>query len=156
MPLPDYAIHGIHTGQYTADAVQRWGGEFYTADYYAALADELATLAVGTPAAQGFFSVYYAEGMLTYVREDCQPADTAAAFYLHLVPVDASVMPAGQREYGFDNRDFEFGASGGVQYAGHCLVRVPLPDYAIAGIRTGQYTPGAGRLWAVEFAVGAP
>ena len=155
VPLPDYELHGIRTGQYTADAVHQWGGEFYTAAYYAALADELATLAGRRPAAQNFYSVYYNDGTLTYIREDCTPADTAAAFYLHLVPADAAVLPAGQREHGFDNRDFEFGAAGGVQSAGRCLVSVELPDYAVAGIRTGQYTPDAERLWAAEFAVGA-
>ena len=154
VPLPGYEIHGIHTGQYAADVGRVWRGEFYTESYYAALASELAARAAANPAAQDFYSVYHDAGALTYVREDCVPADTAAAFYLHLIPSDAAVLPAEQREHGFDNRDFEFEPAGGVQYDGRCLVSIPLPDYAIGSIRTGQYAPDAGRLWSVEFAVG--
>ena len=154
--LPDYAIAGIRTGQYRPETGSLWSGDFYTETYRAARADELAAQAGGEPVMPGFYNVYYDDGTLTYVREDCVAGDTAAAFYLHLVPSDAAVLPAGQREHGFDNRDFEFGAAGGVRYAGRCLVSVELPDYAIDRIRTGQYTPGAGRLWAAEFAVGAP
>ena len=152
--LPDYEIHGIRTGQFVPGEGQVWHGEFYTAAYQAARAAELAARAVGAPAAQDFFSVWHSDGALTYVREDCAAGDTAAAFFLHLTPIAVNDLPEGRREHGFDNRDFEFAAAGGVQSAGRCLVSVLLPDYAIAGIRTGQYTPDAGRLWAVEFAVG--
>ena len=134
------------------DAGRLWGGEFYTPAYYAAQASELAAQAVGEPAARNFFSVYHSNGALTYIREDCAPADTAAPFYLHIIPSDANNLPAAQRQHGFDNRDFEFGPAGGVQYDGRCLVSIPLPDYAIDRIRTGQYRPETGRLWEAEFA----
>ena len=151
--LPDYELHGIRTGQYVPGEGRLWGGEFYTAAYQSARAAQLAAQTVGAPAAPGFFSVWHSDGVLTYIREDCAAGDTAAAFYLHLTPVAVADLPEGRREHGFDNRDFEFGAAGGVEYAGRCLVSVPLPDYAIASIRTGQYTPGDGRLWAAEFEV---
>ena len=128
--------------------------EFYTEAYYAALESELAARAAQDPAAQDFYRVYHDADALTYIRKDCAPGDTAAAFYLHLFPTAVSVLPAGQREHGFGNHDFEFDAAGGVQYDGSCIVKVPLPDYAIDRIRTGQYTPDAGRLWSVEFGVG--
>ena len=153
-PLPGYAIAGIHTGQYLPEMGSLWSGEFYTETYQADRAAELAAQAVGEPVTQGFYSVYYDEGTLTYVREECAAADTAAPFYLHLVPADANDLPAAQREYGYDNRDFEFDAAGGVQYEGRCLVSVPLPDHAITEVRTGQYTLESGRLWTAEFAVG--
>ena len=153
--LPDYEIAGIRTGQYLPGAGRLWSGEFYTAAYLAARASELAAQAVGEPAAQDFFSVYHGAGALTYIRENCAPADTDATFYLHLYPADAAELPAGQREYGFDNRDFEFAPAGGVQYEGRCLARISLPDYAIDRIHTGQYSPATGRLWAAEFDVDA-
>ena len=154
VPLPDYEIYGIRTGQY-ADGIGRvWGGEFYTAAYYADLESELTELAVREPAARDFYNVYHDADVLTYVREGCESADTGPVFYLHLFPADVSALPAGQRQHGFGNHDFEFRRAGGVQYDGRCLVKVPLPDYAIDRIRTGQYMPGAGRLWSVEFAVG--
>ena len=151
--LPGYEIHGIRTGQYVPGEGPVWRGEFYTETYRAARAAELAAEAVGMAAAQDFFSVWQGDGALTYIREDCAAGDTAAAFFLHLTPVAVADLPASRREHGFDNRDFEFGAAGGVQSAGRCLVSVPLPDYAIDRIHTGQYTPDAGRLWAVEFEV---
>ena len=150
--LPDYEIHGIRTGQFTPGTGRLWGGEFYTPAYYAAQASELAAQAVGPPAARNFFSVYHNDGALTYIREDCAPSDTAAPFYLHIIPSDANNLPAPQREHGFDNRDFEFAQAGGVQYAGRCLVSISLTDYAIDRIRTGQYRPDTGRLWTAEFA----
>ena len=154
--LPDYEIRGIRTGQFVPGDGRLWGGEYYTAAYRSARAAELAAGAVGAPAAQDFFSVWHGANTLTYIREDCAVGDTAAAFFLHITPVDVADLPESRREHGFDNRDFEFGAVGGVQSDGRCLVSVELPDYAISSIRTGQYTPDAGRLWAVEFAVGAP
>ena len=153
VPLPDYEIHGIRTGQFTPGAGRLWGGEFYTPAYYAAQASKLAAQAVGEPAARNFFSVYHNDGALTYIREDCAPSDTGAPFYLHIIPSDANNLPAPQREHGFGNLDFEFTPAGGVQYQGRCLVSIPLPDYTIDRIHTGQYRPGAGRLWETEFAV---
>ncbi len=152
VPLPDYEIHGFRTGQYIRGAGRLWSGEFYTDAYNAARASELAAQAVGEPAARNFFSVYHSSGALTYIREDCAPSDTAAPFYLHIIPSDANNLPAPQREHGFDNRDFEFGPAGGVQYQDRCLVSISLPDYAIDRIRTGQYRPETGRLWTAEFA----
>ena len=144
IPLPDYEIHGIRTGQHIPGAGRLWSSEFYTDAYFIPPASE--------PAAQGYYSIYYGESALTYIREGCAPADTEAIFYLHIIPSDASILPAAQREHGFDNRDFEFAPAGGVQYDGRCLVRALLPDYAIDRIRTGQYRPETGRLWETEFA----
>ena len=153
VPLPDYEIHGFRTGQYIRGAGRLWSGEFYTDAYNAAQASKLAAQAVGPPAARNFFSVYHNDGALTYIRENCTPADAAAPFYLHIIPSDVNNLPAPQREHGFGNRDFEFGPAGGVQYQGRCLVSISLPDYAIDRIHTGQYRPETGRLWEVEFAV---
>ena len=154
--LPDYEIHGIRTGQYVPGAGPLWSGEFYTEAGIAARASELAAAASGgPPAAQDFFSVYHSAGALTYIRKECAPADTEAMFFLHLYPVAVNDLPAERRQYGFDNQDFDFVRAEGVQYAGRCLVSIPLPDYAIDRIHTGQYRPEAGRRWAAEFAVAA-
>ena len=153
VPLPDYAIAHIRTGQHTPDAGALWSSEFYTAGYRASQMSRLAAAATGVPAAPGFFRVYHAAGALTYDRYGCDAADTVPPFFLHIIPADPGSLPAAQREYGFDNLDFEFGAAGGVEYDGRCRVSVPLPDYAIERIRTGQYTPDAGRLWAADFEV---
>ena len=153
VPLPNYEIQGIRTGQYLAGGKRLWGGEFDMAAYRAVWGPELAARTDGEPAAAGFFSVYYNGGELTYVRAGCNAADLAAVFYLHLVPVRVNDLPAEVRGNGFENRDFEFGSAGGVRYDEHCLVSVALPEYAIDRIYTGQYMPDAGRLWETEFTV---
>ena len=99
------------------------------------------------------FQVYLRDNTsLRYVRADCAPADTAARFFLHLTPRDLSALPLHRRAAGFDNRDFSFAEVGGRRWQGQCLAEIPLPGYPIAALRTGQYVPYAGELWAGEFA----
>ena len=40
-------------------------------------------------------------------------------------------------------------------FGGRCTVERRLPDYPIARISTGQYTPGEGQIWKTEFSVRA-
>lgn len=102
------------------------------------------------PAARSTFDVYLLGNDLVYVREQCAPEDTDAWFFLHLTPVDADDLPGGRREHGFDNLDFRFGTRG-ARFDGGCVASVPLPGYAVAGVRTGQYGAG-GEIWGVGFA----
>ena len=104
----------------------------------------------GAPVARSTFDVYLLDDDLVYVREQCAPEDTDAWFFLHLTPVDAGDLPGERRKYGFDNLDFRFGTRG-ARFDGRCVASVRLPDYAIAGVRTGQYAAG-GQIWHVEFA----
>ena len=99
---------------------------------------------------------------LLYVRREC-PATMDLRrwprFFLHVRPVDANDLPADRRRRGFENRDFDdlhFWRGDGKCYA----VR-PLPDYGIAGIRTGQFTMRRTRegfrpepVWAGSFSPG--
>ena len=99
----------------------------------------------------GKFQVYLRDNKrLRYVRADCAPADTAARFFLHLTPRDVADLPPHRREPGFDNRDFSFAEAGGRLWQGQCLAEIRLPPYPIAYLRTGQYAPDAGELWAGE------
>ena len=107
----------------------------------------------GNPAARSDFDVYIGDGALYYVKDDCAPADTAARVVLHLYPVDKGDLPAYRREYGFDNRSFNFDWRGGY-FDGKCITQEPLPDYPVARIRTGQWIPGEGDIWQAEFPVG--
>ena len=86
-----------------------------------------------------------------YVRERCEPADTEARFFLHVVPDRAEDLPEEGREVGFGNLDFDFFTRGAL-FDGKCAARVPLPDYPIAEIRTGQMGEG-GELWRAEFSL---
>ena len=104
----------------------------------------------------GVFQVYRQgdSNYLRYGRADCAAADVAARFFLHLTPRNWADLPAYRREQGFDNRDFAFAAVGGRFWQGECRVEIPLPDYPIAYLRTGQYAAGAGEVWAGGFAFG--
>ena len=62
---------------------------------------------------------------------------TETSFFLHLVPADVNDLPDHRKWYGFDNLDFRFGDYR-LPLAPPVAVR-ELPDYAIAGIRTGQF-----------------
>ena len=102
----------------------------------------------GAPSAYSDFNLYLDGDNLTYAREPCTRADTAAKFFLHIIPVDAADLPRRRRQHGFENRDFRFDWHG-VMFNGKCLATVALPGYAIAGIRTGQFRRGPGEIWSV-------
>ena len=144
VPLPDYPIAAIRTGQgrwWETDLRPQANPDRLRAAYR-----DLAGL---EPAAWGVFDLYWQGNRLFYLKETCAAGDTAAGFFLHIIPADSGDLPAERRAAGFANRDFAFDQRGG-PFDGKCLAMVALPDYPIAAIRTGQYVPGQGQLWAVE------
>ncbi len=102
------------------------------------------------PAVQAQFHIYRQDNALTYYKENCTAYDTRAKFFLHIIPANAAALPATRPELGFANRDFWFGEHGAL-YGRNCWAVVPLPDYPIAAIKTGQFIAGKGELWRVEF-----
>ena len=134
-PLPTYSIAEIHTGQFVArdgGIDNLWRGAIRTE----ALVERL--MGGRAPAIAADFEVWLAEGQLVYRREDCAAEDVAARFFLHIVPLEVEDLPAEQREYGFDNLDFDFERYG-ARNGATCLAVVSLPTYDIAEIRTGQF-----------------
>ena len=131
-----------------------WGrlrpdAETYRAAYRSLIAagDKGRIARAGSPSA---FDVHLGDGALFYVREHCHPADAEARFFLHLFPVDLRDLPALRRKHGFDNRNFFFAWRGG-HFDGKCMTQAPLPEYPIARIQTGQFRPGEGQIWKLEF-----
>ena len=90
------------------------------------------------PAISSTFDVYLVENRVVYIREQCRPADLEAWFFLHLYPVEVNDLPGPRQQHGFDNLDFPFDRQGN-RFGDFCWAVVPLPDYAIATIGTGQY-----------------
>lgn len=103
----------------------------------------------GEPLARTVFDIHVIDGALTYLKQPCERADTEEPFFLHVVPERASDLPAERRSQGFDNLDFEFFLRG-AHFDGNCIARVPLPDYPIASIRTGQFVSGEGEAWSAN------
>ena len=103
------------------------------------------------PLARSAFDVWLIDRTLVYRRDACPPLPPApwtaavfgrdtARFFLHVVPASPDDLAADRREHGFENRDFDFWRRGGM-VDGSCVAITPLPDYAIASVRTGQFAP---------------
>ena len=103
----------------------------------------------GPPVIRSDWDVYLVGNSLIYAKDHCSPEDAEPHFFLHLYAVDVDDLPNQRKQYGFDNLDFDFAHT--AIFDGKCLAaEVPLPDYAISEIRTGQYVPvdgGYNRLW---------
>lgn len=112
-----------------------------------------AKAASGDPVVASVFDVHLNDGELTYLKEDCRPADAQAWFFLHVFAVDESDLPYARRRHGFDNLDFAFDIHG-ARFDGKCLTTAVLPNYPVARIRTGQFVRGEGKLWEEEFRPG--
>ena len=153
--LPGYRLARIVAGQHTPGVGALWEVDFPainggTAGHWRRWHKRLTN---GAPAASSDFDVYLGEGELLYAKAPCAAADVEATFFLHLIPQNLADLPEWRRGHDFDNLDFKFGPNGAV-FDGRCLAAVPLPEYAISRIRTGQYVPDSGAVWEVEFAVG--
>ena len=111
------------------------------------LGDHLARLLGDSPPAiRSDWDVYLVENSLVYNKEQCIPEDAGRTFFLHLDPVDMNDFPSQRTQHGFDNLDFAFGDQRIPVKEGTCTAVRALPDYAIAAIRTGQFT-GEDRIW---------
>ena len=96
-----------------------------------------APLLHGEPAARAEFDLYIQDSALVYYKQPCGVDDTRDGFFLHVIPSDISDIAEERRRHGFDNLDFEFEEYGAL-FGHRCLARVPLPEYGIAAIDTGQ------------------
>ena len=135
-----------------------------TADQFAEAL--LRDVSEGILVATSHFNVYFAgevgggSSRLMYVKHGCEPADTRPMFFLHVTPENPDNLPVGRTgsfwrpvlPY-FHNLDFRF-ATRGVRHRGVCIVTHALPSYAIAEIRTGQWSRGPrGEIWSTRFTV---
>ena len=94
------------------------------------------------------FDVYLNGRTLIYVNDACSQADADRRFILHVVPVDKAVI----RGNAHHNMDFSFAEGDDWQLRKGCAVSRELPDFAIASIRTGQYSASGSRhVWIGEY-----
>ena len=154
IPLPDYPIAALRTGQYIPDQGDLWSTELIVPANPDKLRADYAALSAAEPVTRDYFDLYVPDNRLIYLRENCAAADTAADFFLHIIPEDAADLPADRRPAGFAHAGFAFARQGG-RFDGKCLATVALPDYPIAALRTGQHIPGQGDSWSVEL-IAAP
>ncbi len=131
---------------------------FPAAETVAVLEDGVILKAAGEsarPVVQSDFDVYFSRtpDRLVYARQRCSSGDTAAKFFLDIIPVDRADLPPHRRQYGFDNLDFSF-TDYEFRAVGMCVAARGLPGYDIAEIRTGQYITaddGYDHIWEGAF-----
>ena len=125
-----------------------------TADLVASYRSAYPSVVSNEPLAREDFDVYLDDSTLYYLKEPCQREDTQTTFLLHVFPKDLDDLLDYRREYGFDNRDFLF-IERGVMFDGKCMASADLPQYDIAGFRTGSHDDD-GREWTVARVVQGP
>ena len=153
VPAPRYSIAKIRTRQYAIGTGNLlWEGEF-RAD--AAYQDLYARIKSEEPAARSFFDVYVSGGAAVYVKEPCALSDLESDFFLHVFPNQTSDLPEDRRESGFDNLGFASFLKKGAIFDEKCVASVPLPEYAVAGLRTGQRTEDGTTSWSASFSLNA-
>ena len=143
--LPSYEIASVRTGQLTLEGNELWNGTYSFAA--AEIVEDLRRLQNQSrqPEITSLFDVFVDGDSLIYVKSRCYQQDIDTRFFLHVHPADAMDLPPDRIESGFDNLDFSLWQSGG-RVGDECVARVELPEYEIASIRTGQYTPD-GSIW---------
>ena len=104
---------------------------------------------VGTlaPVGQGVFDVYQLGTYLAYTKVPCQPADTAATFFLHVKRAQEQDLETAP----FDSTHFRF-RDRGTAFDGRCVATVPLGDWHNANVLTGQLAGDDTPAWSVGFA----
>ena len=154
VPLPDYPIRSVRTGQWTPNGGELWDAAFpFDLGAYRAVYE---SAALREPDVRAVFDLYLDEDAreLTYLKEPCAPSDATARFFLHVAPERASDLPRERRELGFEALDFDFHLRGAA-FDGKCAAKVPLPDYPMSSIRTGQWIRGQGEVWNATVPFGA-
>ena len=101
------------------------------------------------PTARAKFNLYLSNNQIAYHKQPCTESDTKERFFLHLYPADPANLPANRRQHGFDNIGFNFQQRGAIQ-DGKCLATVPLPNYDLTRIRTGQWIRNHGEIWQTQ------
>ena len=142
--------------------VDRFQGSRFESDYRSALANPPVSRS-------GRFRVYWDGNAVTYVADDCTPADVEAAhfdvdhirhrgrFFLHVV--GDNMTDASSRGRYFHNEDFQFRHRGVVfneQGRRVCMARVPLDGYLVDAIRTGQLDDDLAPAWSVQVSATDP
>ena len=143
--VPGYEIASIKAGQTMGVGYELWSSVYsFTAHE---IVDDVRELRRQgrEPDISSVFDVFVDGGNLIYHNPSCSSEEIDARIFLHVHPMDIKDLPQARRESGFDNLDFALWQNGG-RVDDECVARVGLPEYQIASIRTGQFTP-EGRIW---------
>ena len=153
VPLPDYPIAYVSTGQFKGDRLWEERIPIHNDGMFDDRAWIDSVASSSEPVAQSVYNLYLIDHAVVYVKEPCVESDIASKFFLHVFPKLDGDLPADRREDGYDNLDFNF-LLHGAPIDVLCAARVPLPEYTISSIRTGQFGE-RGELWSAAFRLNA-
>lgn len=147
VPLPDYPLLNIHSYQYYAYANKLYWEALFSLDateHYAAYESAAARV----PDVRAAFDLHLDKKArtLTYVKDPCALSDVEHRFFAHIRPASVDDLSEDRRLLGFDNLDFKF-LTRGIVFDGKCAAILPLPEYEIASVRTGQFVSGEDEVW---------
>ena len=137
VPYPDYAVDNLEIGwepDLMDDATARDANRRAEED--------------GRLMARAAYDVYLADGELVYVNDDCDPLETEHTFFLNIYSQRADDLPEDRQ--GFERVRFDFHRNGAL-LPETCVALFPLPDYPVAGFRTGQRREDGNAAWRAEF-----
>ena len=108
----------------------------------------------GPPLLRSAFDLYLDGTTLSWVKAPCRLADVWGRFVVHIIPVDpaaAADRPGWRPGPGREIWHFGF-YDYGVRLDGACLLRHPLPPYAIQTLEARLITPGGVDRWHIALA----
>ena len=108
----------------------------------------------GRPLLRSAFDLYLEGATLSWVKAPCRPADVQGRFAVDVIPVDpaaAAGRPGWRPGAGREILHFDF-SDYGAYFDGTCLIRHPLPPYAIQTLEVRLITPREARVdrWHVD------
>ena len=101
-------------------------------------------------------AVYLADDRIIYTMD---VTDSAACpcgdfpFFLHVDPVNPDDLPEWRTGHDFDNLDHLFRQQPWRYLNAACGAAIPLPDYAVRSLRTGESNLAADGVWKVDWSV---
>ena len=84
------------------------------------------------------FEVWLDGDRLLYVKDGCFGSEERFQFFLHVTPVDPDDLSDDRKQHGFDVLDVDL-SQVRLGSTRRCAAALPLPDYPVAAIRTGQF-----------------
>ena len=124
------------------------------ADLLASYRSSYRSIVSTEPIAREEFDVYLDDGTVYYLKDPCERGDTSPLLFLHAFPEDLDDLPDDRRQHRFDNLDFIV-RERGLLFDGKCLARVALPQYDIAGVRTGWLHVDT-LVWSAAYVIQGP
>ncbi len=107
-------------------------------------------VSAGDPVARSYFDVYLGDDALVFVKDPCGREDMRPrGIFAYVTPEDPEGSLAQHKRYASSDDPSVYTYAYSMLFEGKCIAVLPLPDYPISRIRTGQNRRPL-RPWTVE------